>query len=160
MITQNYFDECIKISDELHDTFKIQEIDIEKKNFNIPLNVSISKSSISDLEVIFKIDTKVLLGNPINSIYKIIQVVLKAKKIGYLADFRITYSFEIVKNLDFVSENNDDYLILPIANEFLDNIVIATTRGIMSSELRGTFLGNYILPITKPEKKQTNFKIA
>ena len=139
------------IFDTLHDTFKIKEIIIERRNFNLPLNES---KSLNEGKIKYKlyITASVLETPDLTAIFKAVKVMIVGEKDNLLADFKITYSFEIEKNNKYLIRNDDKYTIDTIANDFLNNIVIATTRGVLFSELRGTFLDKSILPITKPEK--------
>lgn len=133
--------------DILHDTIKLQDIIIQNKSLNSPDN---DHKSIDKPFFRLRIADFVLRKDTIIEVSKTIEVII-ANSSSTLANFKILYRFEFNKNLEYVKEYSDIFDIDPFVNEFLEHIIIATTRGILYSELKGTNLdSNKILPLTKP----------
>jgi len=129
--------------DMLHSVTVIKEINILKKNFSFSLD---EMHTSKDLSFEFNIEDGINIEN--NLLSKIIDVhVLGNRKKEPLADLRILYSFSVKNVSDFVIKKDENMIVDPSLNDWLDNIVLATTRGIMYSEFRGTYVDNVILPI-------------
>lgn len=140
-----------KLYDHLHDEFHIRDIVIQRKNFNLPVQ-ALEFISKGETECNLSIRTSGIESGENYVIFKTVIVIFHNERVPNLAEFKIVYTFETSKDSKHLVENGNSYTILPFANEFLDHIIIATTRGIMYSELRGTYLDKTILPLTKPNK--------
>jgi hypothetical protein len=138
--------ENLESLDALHDLLKIQNINILNKNFNFNLE---NPPTIGNPKFHIKIEDLVLPDEKTNTIVKTVLVSIIGNR-EPLFNLRVVYSFEIQKNSEYLFENSDHFEIQSSINKLLDHIIIATTRGIMYTELQGTFLANAILPLTKP----------
>ena len=74
----------------------------------------------------------------------------KKTRLGHI---KVTCIYYIESLLNYKSERNDQLIELPEQLIIkLNSLAISTTRGVMFSQFRGTFLHNAILPIFDPTK--------
>lgn len=146
--------EFIDISNKLHECFKIQEILIEKLAYHFPVYEA-QHYMQGETSFSVGIETKVLKSNTC-LIIKTITILLKSKTNNNLADVKFIFSFEHKDGCNYVEPDKNGYTIQPIANDFLDNIVIATSRGIVFSGCQGTLLNKALLPLWRPDEAQKN----
>jgi hypothetical protein len=78
----------------------------------------------------------------------------KSNQVGYLETSCI---FEVENFNDYLSSENDNNVKFPdtFINE-INSMAISTTRGIMFSEFKGTFLHKAVLPVFQTEQLQRN----
>jgi hypothetical protein len=78
----------------------------------------------------------------------------KNNQVGYLETSCI---FEVENFNDYLSSENDNNVKFPdtFINE-INSMAISTTRGIMFSEFKGTFLHKAVLPVFQTEQLQRN----
>ncbi len=78
----------------------------------------------------------------------------KNNQVGYLETSCI---FEVENFNDYLSSDSESNVKFPdtFINE-VNSMAISTTRGIMFSEFKGTFLHKAVLPVFKTEQLQTN----
>ena len=78
----------------------------------------------------------------------------KSNQVGYLETSCI---FEVENFNDYLSSDNDNNAKFPdtFINE-INSMAISTTRGIMFSEFKGTFLHKAVLPVFQTEQLQRN----
>ena len=78
----------------------------------------------------------------------------KSNQVGYLETSCI---FEVENFNDYLSSDNDNNVKFPdtFINE-INSMAISTTRGIMFSEFKGTFLHKAVLPVFQTEQLQRN----
>jgi len=133
--------------DELHQITSLQEINILAKNFNLELHEA---ESLTVAEFDINVVDSIVPATKYDSIIKVIEVVILGNNGKNFANVKIMYTFEVKKENSYLTLKEGEYRIDPRLNHWLDNIVIATTRGIMFSEFRGTFLDKILLPLIKP----------
>lgn len=91
-------------------------------------------------------------------IFVIVHIEIKSNnKIYTLGKISVNCIFEIVNYDHVVSKKEDGSLNIP-ANiiDALNSISLSTTRGIMFSTFKGTFLHNAIMPILDPKDFRAN----
>ncbi len=137
--------------DHFHDLTTIGEIVIVKKNFNFPLNnpLDFTKETYFDIEIRDTIEEDVENQN-VYSVIKNISVIVKDSQDLDLANIGILYSFNLSNEEKFISKTETGFEMNSDFSEWLDHIIIATTRGIMYSEFRGTFVVDTLLPLIRP----------
>lgn len=126
--------------------FKLKKIEIIETGLTLPetdeqkittynFNINIEHRIIKDSQLLHNIVSVGIYG--LNSEH-------------LLGHLKVAYSFEIDNFKDFVSKNN---VKLPeqILTMF-NSVAISTTRGIMFSQFRGTFLHNAFLPVVDPNR--------
>jgi len=132
---------------ELHDVTDLTEIRVFKRNFIAP-ELSASPSLFDRYR--YNINITHELDLQANMIIKdiLIHLVTVKEPPATLAEVKVQFHFHI-RDLQgkMKAWDNDRNQLL---NEWLDNVILATTRGIMYAEFRGTFLDKAILPITNP----------
>lgn len=69
-----------------------------------------------------------------------------------LGRVKVAYSFEINNFDDFVTKEKDRANIPEDILSLFNSLSISTTRGIMFSQFRGTYLHNATLPVIDPKK--------
>jgi hypothetical protein len=150
--------EELEISSEteiLHDIAKLLEINIVNKSFFVPLN---QIQSITKFHFDISINDSIFLEDDGHYMtLKTIQILVLGDSDAKLANFNIIYSFQIESDSGFIIEHRETYEIKESLNEWLENIVLATTRGIMFSELKGTFLQSAILPLIRPSDLKSHY---
>jgi hypothetical protein len=142
-----------------HELTKIVDIRIIKRNFVLPIN------DLADFNLI-KFNSSIadhIEKTSITNTYlvsKNISVVLLSQTDIELANVSVVYTFEFTDvNQEFISlsESADTppksiYTPSQHLNNWFNNVVIATTRGILVSELRGAFpFDPVILPLLRPD---------
>lgn len=100
----------------------------------------------------FEIRSEIRLNNDLKLVMVIISVDLfdqeKTNKLGYISTSCI---FEVVDYNRYVDVKTNT---LNFPNDFMisvNSIALSTTRGIMFSQFRGTYLHNAVLPIIDPK---------
>jgi hypothetical protein len=103
-------------------------------------------------ETRFNISIDTLIDLPNETLIKSADIQLLTGEANKLAEFGYEFSFSI-DGLDnytsFVSRNT--FEIEKELDLWLNNVVIATSRGIIYTELQGTPLDDLILPLTNPD---------
>ena len=72
------------------------------------------------------------------------------------ASIRTSCIFHILNFNDFYSISTKQFLLPESIAVTLNSIAISTTRGIMFSQFKGTFLHNAVLPVIDPKSFVTN----
>lgn len=133
--------------DHFHEITILNEVTIISKNFNYPLNTD---KTINATNFDLSITDFIYTEGKKNFINKTIDVVILGNEIkNILANISVLFSFDIKSSSKYIHKHLNTFTIDAEINSWLDDIVLATTRGIMYSEFRGTFLTNAILPIIK-----------
>ena len=123
----------------------IEILDIELKNPEIQLPT----------EPVFHYNINVLHKiNPENKlVFVIVEVnVLNEDKQTLLGKIRVSNVFHVVNFDEFKGDKTDSTVSFP--KEIIDvfnSIAISTTRGVMFTSFRGTFLHNAVLPVIDPK---------
>lgn len=140
-----------------HSITYLEDINIFKKNFNFPLD---KIKNIKEYSFQISIRNGVTAQADNNTIFYInknidIKVIGESNsKQDEFAEFSIAYIFKFINEKDFVSSTKTSIKINEELSEWLDNVVLSTTRGIMYSEFRGTYFNEIIFPIILPKDLQ------
>ena len=91
-------------------------------------------------------------------IFVIVHVGIKTDdQSNILGALSVSCIFEIVNFKEVIKTEPDGKLNIPqTLIDRLNNISISTTRGVMFSTFKGTFLHNAILPVIEPKQLQTS----
>lgn len=130
-------------------SFQIQGVELVESSFKVPANKPISEKEVFK----FNLNLEHLLdpGKEILIVKTRVNILMKDSEevVGVIK------SQVIFKVLDLVSHFQESKLNLPdIFIATLNSISISTTRGMMFSAFRGTFLHNAILPLIDPTFKK------
>ncbi len=86
-------------------------------------------------------------------IYNIITVeILHEDNITKLGSLKSNIIFEIKNFSDFLDTKNQTFNLPEDISMILNSVSISTTRGLMFSQFKGTFLNNAYLPIIDPKQ--------
>src|SRR5688572_23439090 len=142
-----------KALSELHKTTVLTNISINKRNMNVPLDIT---AQVNELSYNVNIEDHIILNE--NKVVKDIFIKLVDNFENTLAELDVIFTFKVVALKTKIKQDTKrKYLIPDLLDEWLNNIVIATSRGILYSEFRGTFVDNAILPFIDPDDlKLTN----
>ncbi|KHJ36878.1 hypothetical protein PBAC_29130 [Pedobacter glucosidilyticus] len=130
-------------------SFQIQGVELVESSFKVPANRPISEKEVFK----FNLNLEHLLdpGKEILIVKTHVNILVEDSEeaVGVIK------SQVIFKVLDLVSYFQESKLNLPdIFISTLNSISISTTRGMMFSAFRGTFLHNAILPLIDPAFKE------
>lgn len=138
-----------------HDTTYIKYIKVVKVKFNLPLdkvqkikdfhfdiNIAQSVKPITDIQDQFYILKSIDI--------KIIGKLGENESEHELAEFGMEYAFTYNNVNNFISFSGGSIIVDEELTEWLDNIVLSTTRGTMYSELRGSYIDDIYFPLIKP----------
>ncbi len=126
-------------------SFQIQGVELIESSFKVPVNKPISEKEVFK----FNLNLEHLLdpGNEILIVKTQVNILVENPEeiVGVIK------SQVIFKVLDLINYLQEGKLNLPdIFISTLNSISISTTRGMMFSAFRGTFLHNAILPLIDP----------
>lgn len=133
----------------LHRITSLNRIVRHQRNFNFPEGVILQAE-----ETRFNISIDTLIDLSGEALIKSANIQLLTGEANKLAEFGYEFNFTI--------EGLDNYASMVSRNTFeiekeldlwLNNVVIATSRGIIYTELQGTPLEDLILPLTNPDLK-------
>ncbi len=126
--------------------FRIKAIDVVQYSLNPCPAVDVGEDGYSfNIEIQQKID----LPNKLVFVIVAIKISLTEKFPG-LATLSTLCVFDVENLSDIVQKEQNQYLLPAPAATTLNSIALSTTRGIMYSNLKGTYLQNAILPIVDP----------
>lgn len=140
--------------DKFHESTRIDDIKIVRKSFNLPLHKVHNAKNFH-----FEINIK----DSVNNDEKDSKVFYIIKNIGIkilakvaeteteFAEFEMVYTFSFNNENDFISMSGNSIILNEELAEWLDNVVLSTTRGAMYSELRGSYIDEVIFPLIKPK---------
>jgi hypothetical protein len=91
-------------------------------------------------------------------VFVIVSVEIKdAEQILLLGSLAVSSIFEIANFKEVIQLNSEGLVIIPESlRNTLNSIAISTTRGVLFSEFRGTFLHGAVLPIIDPTQITTD----
>lgn len=142
--------------------FKLIGIQILNKALNpLPENHPINPEGFR-YEV--KVEDKVQANNEFVLVFVHAKINNEERTILF-GNLSVVYFFHILKFNDFIKlEENGTYTIPPFLDALIRPVCISTTRGIIYSEFRGTFLHNAIMPVImmndmKPDIKEPKEEI-
>lgn len=139
---------------EIKIEFKISNIDLLEKSFNVPV---LNSDKIPLVQ--FDLALNVSVDKPNKKISDILFVKVKLENSDTIvASISVSCTFDIVNFEEIVISHGDSATIPDTILETLHIITIGTTRGVLFNELKGTWLHNTILPIIDPKSfKQEQF---
>jgi hypothetical protein len=131
----------------LHRITSLTKISRLKRNFHF-----VPDASLPGYDARFNISIDTLIESSRETLVKSTDIQLLAGNIHKLAEFRFAFNFAIAGLDQYISFiTNDTFEIENELNLWLNNIVIATSRGIIFAELQGSPLDDLILPVTNPD---------
>ena len=129
--------------------FHLKSIEMQEVSFSLPKQaMRENKTYHYNINIQHRINIEqklIIVDTTIETLYQD-----KKTRLGLI---KVACVFFMESLLDYRSEVNDKLVNLP--ENFitiLNSVSISTTRGIMFSQFRGTFLHNAILPIIAPNK--------
>jgi hypothetical protein len=145
-----------KVKDqEFNVEMQIRAIELLKESFNVP---AVSNIAITTFNFNIRIESKADAANKL--VFVIVHVEIGNEDHSIvLGEISVSCIFEII-NFDEVIriEENGKYDIPPRLIETLNVVSISTTRGVMFSTFKGTFLHGAVLPILDPKQFITNIQ--
>ena len=108
----------------------------------------------------FKINVEHKINKERKSVFVIVSVdIIHEDKETHLGNLKVSHNFEI-PDLDKFCESSapDKIKLPPEIIETLNSVSLSTTRGIMFSQCKGTFLHNAVLPVIDPKEFKTESK--
>lgn len=141
--------------------FRFAEIQIISKSLSQPPINGIKGNVSFDIKYEIKVqaENKIVIG------FVTIGVREEEKKTEYLANFNLAYIFEIIDFSNVIKLTQENLYHVPQQLEdTIKQVGISTSRGVVFSELRGTYLHNYIMPVidiqafntSNSKKEETN----
>ncbi|MCU0349645.1 MAG: hypothetical protein MUF43_02280 [Flavobacterium sp.] len=145
-----------KVKDqEFNVEMQIRAIELLKESFNVP---AVSNIAITTINLNIRIESKADAANKL--VFVIVHVEIGNEDHSIvLGEISVSCIFEII-NFDEVIriEENGKFDIPPRLIETLNVVSISTTRGVMFSTFKGTFLHGAVLPILDPKQFTTNIQ--
>lgn len=142
-----------------HDLTSIEKIQVIQRDFSLPIDEKTSRVKKTPIYFEVSISTNCEIMDATNnsfSVVKNIGINVLSEFNSVIAKIAVAFSFLITdkpaidNNEPLISLTDNKYMPNIDINEWLDHVVIATTRGILVSEFRGTFIENTVLPLLKP----------
>jgi len=131
----------------LHRITSLTRIVRYQRNFHFTGGIILSPG-----ETRFNISIDTLIDRSGGSIIKSADIQLLSGDVNKLAEFGYEFNFTIDGLDDYISlQSHNTFEIEKELDVWLNNIVIATSRGIIYTELQGTPLDDLILPLTNPD---------
>jgi hypothetical protein len=131
----------------LHQITALTRITRLKRNIFVP-----DSATIKSIDPEFTIDIDDVIEQSKEILTKITYINIAADSIQRLAEFSFEFEFKIEGLHNYLSPvSKNKYEIEAQLNLWLNNVVIATSRGIIFSELQGSPLAALILPLTNPQ---------
>ena len=107
---------------------------------------------LSPRETRFNISIDTLIDRSVESLIKSADIQLLSGEVHKLAEFGYEFNFTIDGLDNYISyKSHNSFEIEKELDLWLNNIVIATSRGIIYTEFQGTPLDDLILPLTNPD---------
>lgn len=122
---------------------KFTGINIVSKEFREPSNQQVPQQFLFDIRLETKVNAQLRLVMPF------VYVKIKAENVpDYFAQFTIACLFEINDFENVITLNESNLYVVPEALDLtLRGTALSTSRGIIFSEVRGTYLHNAIMPL-------------
>jgi len=131
----------------LHRITSLTRIVRYQRNFHFTGGIILSPG-----ETRFNISIDTLIDRSGGSIIKSADIQLLSGDVNKLAEFGYEFNFTIDGLDDYISlQSHNTFEIEKELDVWLNNIIIATSRGIIYTELQGTPLDDLILPLTNPD---------
>jgi len=132
---------------------QLKSIELLQSSLSTPRNTNINMLSYA-----FNISIE-SRGDATNKlVFVIVSVEIKdAEQILLLGSLAVSSIFEIANFKEVIQLNSEGLVIIPESlRNTLNSIAISTTRGVLFSEFRGTFLHGAVLPIIDPTQITTD----
>lgn len=145
-----------KIEDkEFNVELQIRTIELLNSSIKLPAN---SNKPITNFNFNIGIESRIDAQNKL--IFVIVHVEIKNDDQSIiLGNLSVSCIFEIVNFVDVIKVKTNGKVDIPQKLiEMLNSISISTTRGVMFSTFRGTFLHSAVLPIIDPKQFQVGQK--
>jgi hypothetical protein len=129
-------------------SFNIKGIDII--DFNITLPADPLQQEIKSFNFNITSEQKISIEQKL--VYTVISIeIFNDNFETKLGSFRSAIIFEITNFDDFIDKNTQNFKLPDDITMVLNSVSISTTRGLMFSQFKGTFLNNAFLPIVDPQ---------
>jgi hypothetical protein len=127
--------------------FRIHSIELAEKTFHIP---EFKNNKIPDTQ--FDVSLSINIDRANKRIINAVQVkVSTIPDAVTVASVTVVCSFDVSNFEEVIIENNNQFSIPDPVAETLNILAIGTTRGVMFSEFKGTWLHNSLLPVIDPK---------
>lgn len=135
---------------DFHTSTVLEEINIVAKNFTLPLNES-NKIAVKDFSILVEDTINAEVDEAHYLLIKSISVTVLSTADKKLADLKVLYTFSVQRTYEYITQTQNDisFTVNIDFNDWLNDVVLATTRGIMYSEYRGTFMDKTLLPLVR-----------
>lgn len=129
--------------------FRLQGIELLKGTLNLPPSMD---ASVANFNFTINVGSKVDAHNKL--IFMIVDVEIRSEdQLHLLGALSVSCIYYVENYEKLIKILDDGRLNLPKAFlDMLNSISISTTRGIMFSTFKGTFLHNAILPLVNPQQ--------
>lgn len=132
---------------------KIKAIELINSSLQLPVGQNVAITSFN-----YNINIESRADAPNKLVFVIVHVEIKNNEQSYvLGALSVSCIFEIVNFEEVIKTEPDGKLIIPQPLiDTLNSVSISTTRGVMFSTFKGTYLHNAILPVIEPKQLQAN----
>lgn len=128
--------------------FRMVGIELLNSSLSLPLNINIVETKFN-----FNINLESKIDNQQKLIFVVASIEIKTEDLQtLLGNITVSCIYEVANFDEVVKVKEDNKIELsqqPL--DVLNSITISTTRGIMFSTFKGTFLHNALLPIVDPK---------
>lgn len=127
--------------------FRIHSIELTEKTFYIP---EFKNNRVPDTQ--FDVSLNINIDKSNKRIINAVQVKISAiPDAVVVASVTVVCSFDVVNFEEVITESNNQFSIPDPVAETLNILSIGTTRGVMFSEFKGTWLHHSLLPVIDPK---------
>ncbi|MBL0055351.1 MAG: hypothetical protein IPP31_03995 [Chitinophagaceae bacterium] len=134
------------IDKDLKVDLQLKAIELLKGTINLPFETGVSFTSFS---FNINIESKADAGNKL--IFVIVDIEIKSENHKLILGSCGSCIYSVHNFDEVITTETDGKIVIPKALvEILNSISLSTTRGIMFSTFKGTFLHNAFLPIVDP----------
>jgi hypothetical protein len=132
---------------------QLKAIELLNSTLQLPIG---QNTAITSFNYTINIESRADAVNKL--VFVIVHVEIKNdNQTNFLGALSVSCIFEIVNFEEVIKMEPDGKLNIPQPLiDTLNSISISTTRGIMFSTFKGTFLHNAILPVIEPKQMQSN----
>jgi hypothetical protein len=140
-----------KVKEDFKIEMKLKGIEMLNGSLQLPSNQDLNITNFN-----FNINIESKADAPNKIVFVIVNIEIKNEvQSVILGSISVSCIYEILNFVDVIKISTDGKLDIPQALiEVLNSISISTTRGVMFSTFKGTFLHNAVLPIIDPRQFQ------
>jgi hypothetical protein len=140
-----------KVKEDFKIEMKLKGIEMLNGSLQLPSNQDLNITNFN-----FNINIESKADAPNKIVFVIVNIEIKNEDQSViLGSISVSCIYEILNFVDVIKISTDGKLDIPQALiEVLNSISISTTRGVMFSTFKGTFLHNAVLPIIDPRQFQ------